>query len=82
MESKSVIKRENIHKGRPLMEGLELKSCPFCGSNADYRERRQSYSHNSFWDVRCLDDSCYLSDGAGWHWDTKHEALEIWNERQ
>ena len=59
----------------------KIKNCPFCGSYANLIERHYSYSHEVNYDVACSKETCYLSDGADWHLDTKEKAIRNWNKR-
>ena len=63
------------------MGKLKIKNCPFCGDEAEIIEREDSYSLNIAYDVKCLGQACYLSDGADWHFETEQEAMEKWNAR-
>jgi hypothetical protein len=58
----------------------ELKPCPFCGSRVEVRGRGNSYSIHEHYEVHCLNDDCYLVDGADYNFDTKEEAATEWQD--
>lgn len=58
--------------------------CPFCGSKSKVISSAiESYSgrDDTYYDVSCTNDDCYLSGGADWRFDTPEEAIEKWNYR-
>ena len=60
---------------------MELKPCPFCGSEAKFIERNAESYTRSKYDVGCGHQGCYMEFGADWWIDTKEEAAELWNRR-
>lgn len=52
---------------------MELKSCPFCGSNT-LEVRKGKY----MWWVECCNMGCRASGGVS---NLKAKAIEIWNRR-
>ena len=63
---------------------ISLLPCPFCGSKAEKRERREIDSCDGdkvHYDVQCTNEECYLQDGAEWNCDTFEEAAKMWNKR-
>ncbi|HDK27622.1 MAG TPA: hypothetical protein ENG48_11135 [Candidatus Atribacteria bacterium] len=63
-----------------------IKPCPFCGAEAEFFQREllgddYNYSEdNNSWDIRCSNQTCYLSYGADW-WLGKEEIIMLWNQR-
>ena len=55
----------------------ELKRCPFCGREAriEHKERLET------WIVECSNGMCPASYMIGMDYDTKQEAIEVWNTR-
>jgi hypothetical protein len=69
---------------------LQIKNCPFCDSEAklktifddsDYCFDRKTGKQIEYYDVHCTNNSCYLSDGAGWQYSNPVEIVEFWNKR-
>lgn len=58
----------------------ELKPCPFCGDDAEIMIK--DGSHAKAYDIKCMNDCCYLAYGAYWFFDTKEEAIQAWNKRE
>ncbi len=54
----------------------KVEPCPFCGSEAEVIEKDMG----SF-EVGCTNDECFLAGGGGWSFDTRQEALDLWNRR-
>ena len=55
----------------------KLKPCPFCGSEAiiNYKEALEAYI------CECSNDDCPASYMIGNRYDTREEAIEVWNKR-
>lgn len=58
---------------------MEIKTCPFCGGKTEIIQREYSDSLDIAYDIRCLNQDCYLSEGADWHFETEQEAMDKWN---
>ena len=56
---------------------IDLKPCPFCGSEAEMRNTRGLRT----WIVECSNPSCPASYMIGNDYETKEEAIEFWNRR-
>ena len=54
---------------------MKLKSCPFCGSEADLSE----FSKDA-WAIICSNEKCLLFNIDIW-FDTKEQAITAWNTR-
>ena len=59
----------------------DLEKCPFCGSIAEIFIS-QSTGILDTYDVHCTKKDCYLEEGASWCFETKHEAISMWNNRE
>ena len=58
---------------------IELKSCPFCGGEAELVQQQVVGYPDDFY-VECGTDGCVLSLG-GLCFSTEEEAMEAWNRR-
>ena len=67
-----------------------IKPCPFCNSeavlkvtedNSDYCFDRKTGKIIEYYDIKCTNDDCYLSDGADWNHPNPEEIIELWNTR-
>lgn len=66
-----------------------IKNCPFCDSAAELMTTADPSDHCfdkngnliQYYDVRCLNEECYLQQGAGWWMNTPDEIIEMWNTR-
>lgn len=56
----------------------ELKSCPFCGSEAVIRYSMDNH-HQPY--VTCDTPKCPGCNPYQWHYRTEEEAIEAWNRR-
>jgi Lar family restriction alleviation protein len=58
----------------------ELKTCPFCGGEAEVIEDEEPcyYGSSSVYRVECK--KCPTSFG-GWHFNNKQQAITAWNKR-
>jgi hypothetical protein len=62
-----------------------IKPCPFCGSPAEIVEEEVELTCKTsvtYYDIWCTNKECYLSEGAGWSFNTQEEAINKWNERK
>lgn len=59
----------------------ELKTCPFCGGEADVVEVPSKFVHGSVFFVTCDSQSCPGYHAAPRRWNTKAEAERAWNSR-
>ena len=60
---------------------IKLKQCPFCLGKA-HLFLRSNYNGPDFgFDIQCMNEDCYLCDGADWYFDTESEAVDKWNKR-
>lgn len=68
----------------------KIKNCPFCYSeavlkvtedNSDYCFDRKTGKIIEYYDVKCTNDDCYLSDGADWNHPNPEGIIELWNKR-
>ena len=55
----------------------QLKDCPFCGSNGVIEHKRILGT----WVVQCSNNSCPASYMIGNDYETKAEAIDVWNRR-
>ena len=60
------------------MSDIELKSCPFCGGEAEYRESA-SYGKSIYGYITCLTKGC-RGHGVGGNYK-KQIAIKQWNTR-
>ena len=67
---------------------MNLKNCPFCDSEAVLKvtEDNSDYCYKNgklieYYDVKCTNGDCYLSDGADWNHPNPEEIIELWNKR-
>ena len=65
----------------------ELKSCPFCGSEAELSRTHPNPAFDwggrygtTVWEVYCSNTDCPCEAGTGWK-NTEAEAIEAWNRR-
>lgn len=61
----------------------ELKSCPFCGGKAEWKESYKITGSGKLipqYSIKCGNERCGLYV-ATCNKDTKEEAVEIWNRR-
>ena len=65
----------------------KIKNCPFCYSeavlkvtedNSDYCFDRKTGKIIEYYDVKCTNDDCYLSDGADWNHPNPEGIIELW----
>ena len=68
----------------------KIKNCPFCYSeavlkvtedNSDYCFDRITGKIIEYYDVKCTNEDCYLSEGADWLRSNPEEIIELWNKR-
>lgn len=55
----------------------ELKTCPFCGNQAEITKKKYSG-----FIVECTNQSCPASYMIGVSYDTEEEAIKVWNVRR
>jgi hypothetical protein len=67
---------------------VKIKNCPFCGSVAKLKvtEDDSDYCFKNgkiieYYDVKCTNGDCYLSDGACWNYNDPEKIIEMWNTR-
>lgn len=66
----------------------EIKTCPFCGSEAVIKERMSEdyYScagnNNINYDVVCTNKDCHMENGTDSWYDTPEDAIKSWNKRK
>jgi len=36
----------------------------------------------TIYDIRCINDNCYLSEGAEWEFEDKKKIIKLWNKRK
>lgn len=56
---------------------IELKKCPFCGSDAEIKEVDADFIKYKYW-VYCLNDDCTIEQRDFFDLD---EAITKWNNR-
>lgn len=54
----------------------DLKTCPFCGSDAVV-----TYAYDRGYQVYCENENCILNDLVMYDKETEQEAIEAWNWR-
>lgn len=57
-----------------IKEALELKPCPFCGSQPSFE------SSDTGCVIKCVDDGCWLNQAEVFEW-SDDEAVRCWNTR-
>ena len=68
---------------------MEIKNCPFCDSEAKLKVTEDNsdycfYKNGNpklYYDVKCTNNNCYLSDGADWNHPYPNQIIELWNKR-
>jgi hypothetical protein len=69
---------------------MKIKPCPFCNSEAvlkvtedhsDYCYEKTTGELKKYYDLKCTNNDCYLSDGADWNQSRPEDIIEIWNKR-
>ena len=64
-------------KSTEVVEGVELKSCPFCGEEARLKVDPGLFGTPVFW-AKCSNRDCGVSTQAKM---TEAGALDLWNKR-
>lgn len=62
-------------KGEVKMSKIKLKSCPFCGGEAEIQYGACDYN---VYQAVCKEQNCHAM--SGWS-DTPEEAADAWNRR-
>ena len=64
-----------------MMENL--KPCPFCGELPEIDQGEYTYKVKDriYWAVGCMNDDCEV-DVETDNFDTKEEAIKVWNTRR
>ena len=57
-----------------------IKPCPFCGGDAEIFNRDGDSNERFSYDIRGLDNKCYLSEGADYYLSCP-DAMDLWNTR-
>ena len=61
---------------------MNIKPCPFCGSEAKLKAIPDSDSSwREYYDIMCSNPDCYLCTGADWAMSTSEAIIELWNKR-
>lgn len=63
-------------------DSAQLMDCPFCRSRAIIKDLSPFDNNSTYYDVKCINEDCFLCDGAGWMFGTKMEAILLWNKRE
>ena len=77
MPVKAVSKPPSVTPTATVVDGVDLKPCPFCGSAAVLKKGTGVYDSNRYW-AKCTDDDCRMSTRS--ETDPK-TASEAWNRR-
>ena len=62
-----------------MASNYDLKSCPFCGGNADTYNVSITNKHS--WKVICIEGCIVMPANLDEHFTSKEKAIEAWNKR-
>lgn len=57
----------------------ELKGCPFCGAQPQFRHMKEFFYAGSRWYCACVNERCKCQPGSVFR--TKLLAIKTWNKR-